>query len=52
MVFFKNKDSLLIYGTTDFYSDEFKAMENMFERILKVNFFNQTSLLYFKDRRR
>ena len=46
-----NKDSP-IYGMTDYCTEEFKAMENMFEGMLSINYFNITSLLHLKDRLR
>ena len=45
-----NKDVSPIYGMTDYCTDLFKAMENIFEGMLNVNYFNITSLLRFKDR--
>ena len=47
-----NKDFSPIYGMTDFCTEEFKAMENIFEGILTVNYFNITLLLRLKDRLR
>ena len=45
-----NKDVSPIYGMTDYCAGLFKAMENIFEGMLNVNYFNITSLLRFKDR--
>ena len=47
-----NKDVLPIYWMTDFCTEEFKAMENIFEGVLNVNYFNITLLLRLKDRLR
>ena len=47
-----NKDFSPIYGMTDFCTEEFKAMENIFEGVLNVNYFNITLLLRLKDRLR
>ena len=47
-----NKDVSPIYGITDHCTEEFKAMENIFEGMLSVNYFNITSLLHLKDRLR
>ena len=35
---------------TDYCTKEFKAMENIFEGMLNVNYFNIASLLRLKDR--
>ena len=47
-----NKDVSPIYGMTDYCTEEFKAMGNIFEGMLNVNYFNITSLLHLKDRLR
>ena len=47
-----NKDVSPIYGMTDYCTKEFKAMENIFEGMLNVNYCNITSLLRLKDRLR
>ena len=36
----------------DYCTEEFKAMESIFEGMLNVNYFNITSLLRLKDRLR
>ena len=46
------KDISSIYGMTDYCTKEFKAMENIFEGMLNVSYFNITSLLRLKDRLR
>ena len=35
-----NKDFSPIYGMTDYCTEEFKAMENIFEGILNVNYYH------------
>ena len=47
-----NKDASPIYRTTDYCTKELKAMENILEGMLNVNYFNITSLLRSKDRLR
>ena len=47
-----NKDVSPIYGMIDYCTKEFKAMENIFEGMLNVNYFNITSLLHLKGRLR
>ena len=47
-----NKDFSPIYVMTDFCTEEFKAMENIFGGISTVNYFNITLLLRLKDRLR
>ena len=47
-----NKDVSPTYGMTDYCTEEFKAMENIFEGMLSVNYFNITFLLHLKDRLR
>ena len=47
-----NKNVSPIYGVTDYCTEEFKAMENIFEGTLNVNYFKITSLLVLKDRLR
>ena len=41
-----------MYGMIDYCTKEFKAMKNIFEGMLNVNYFNITSLLHLKDRLR
>ena len=47
-----NEDISPTYWMTDYCTEEFKAMENIFEGMLNVNYFNITSLLRLKDRLR
>ena len=47
-----NKDVSPIYGMTDCCTEEFKAVENIFEGMLRVNYINITSFLHLKDRLR
>ena len=47
-----NKDVSPKYGMTDCCTEEFKAVENIFEGMLSVNYINITSFLHLKDRLR
>ena len=47
-----NKAVSPIYGMTNYCTEKFKAMQNIFEGMLNVNYFNITSLLHLKDKLR